>query len=123
DQEPGRPAVTRLALALVLVAAGVARADLIDRLDTPILRGVGKALAVSVGKSLPVPSASSGITFTFDPATSAFERSTEVLGQLFLERANPIGKGRFNFSVTYQWVDIDEVDGRPLDSLSDLQPI
>jgi hypothetical protein len=115
--------VTRVALVLVLVAAGVARGELNDRFDTPILRGVGKALAVSVGKSLPVPSASSGITFTFDPATSAFERDTEVLGQLFLERAHPIGKGRFNVSITYQYVDTDEVDGRALDSLSDLKPI
>jgi len=115
--------VTRVAIAGALLVAGAAHAELIDQLDTPILRGVGKALAVSVGKSLPVPSASSGITFTFDPATSAFQRSTEVLGQLFLERANPIGKGRFNVSVTYQYVDTDEVDGRPLDSLSDLKPI
>lgn len=115
--------MTRVALALLLVAAGVARGELNDRFDTPILRGVGKALAVSVGKSLPVPSASSGITFTFDPATSAFERSTEVLGQLYLERAHPIGKGRFNVSITYQYVDTDEVQGHPLDSLADLKPI
>jgi hypothetical protein len=115
--------VRRLALVVTLAVAGVARAELNDRLDTPILRGVATALAVSVGKSLPVPSASSGITFTFDPATSAFERSTEVLGQLYLERANPIGKGRFNVSVTYQYVNTDEVQGRSLASLSDPKPI
>ena len=113
----------RLALIVALAVTSVARAELNDRLDTPILRGVAQALAVSVGKSLPVPSASSGITFTFDPATSAFERSTEMLGQLYLERANPIGKGRFNLSVTYQYVNTDEVQGRSLASLSDPKPI
>lgn len=112
--------VTVLAL---LALATAARADLVDRLDTPVLRGLGQALAVSVGKSLPVPAASSGITFTFDPRTSAFERETEVLGQLFLERARPIGKGRLNVSVTYQYVHTDELDGQSLDSLSDTRPI
>src|SRR5262245_47183082 len=113
----------RVAVLVLVVLATAARADLVDRLDTPVLRGVGRALAVSVGKSLPVPTASSGITFKFDPRTSAFERDTEVLGQLFLERARPIGKGRLNLNVTYQYVDTDMFDGESLDSLSDLRPI
>jgi len=108
---------------IVLAAAATVRADLLDRLDRPVLRGLGRALAVSVGKSLPIPAASSGITFTFDPRTSAFERDTEVLGQVFLERAHPIGKGRLNVSVTYQYVETDLFDGHQLDSLSDRRPI
>lgn len=116
-----RAAVLTLLLALFLVRA--ARADVIDRLDTPVLRPLARALAVSVGKSLPVPAASSGITFTFDPSTSAFVRDTEVVGQVFLERAQPIGRGRLNVSVTYQYVDTDEYEGHPLDSLKDLNPI
>jgi hypothetical protein len=107
----------------VLALATAAQADLVDHLDTPVLRGLGRAMALSIGKSLPVPAASSGITFTFNPRTSAFERDTEVLGQLFLERARPIGKGKVNVSVTYQWVHTDEIDGTSLDSLSDLRPI
>ncbi len=112
-----------LALALVFALAALARAALNDRFDTPVLRGIGEVLAVSVGKSLPVPAASSGVTFTFDPATSAFERDTEVLGQLYLERAHPIGRGKLNVSVTYQYVDFDEVQGRSTSSLSDPKPI
>jgi len=110
-------------LLAVLALATAARADLVDRLDTPVLRGLGRALAVSVGKSLPVPAASSGITFTFNPQTSAFERETEGLGQLFLERAHPIGKGKLNVSVTYQYVATDTFDGHDLGSLSDRRPI
>jgi hypothetical protein len=112
-----------VALAVALAAAGPTRADLVDRLDTPVLRGLGQALAVSVGKSLPIPSASSGITFTFNPQTSAFERDTEMLGQIYLERAQPIGKGRLNMSVTYQYVSADTIDGQDLGSLSDTRPI
>jgi hypothetical protein len=43
-------------------------------------------------------------------------RDTEMLGQVFLERAQPIGRGRLNVSVTYQYVDTDEYEGHPLDS-------
>jgi hypothetical protein len=114
---------TAAALALVCAAATAAQADLSDRLDTPVLRGLAQALAVSVGKSLPIPAASSGITFTFDPRTSAFERDTEILGQLYLERAHPIGKGRWNVSFTYQYVAAATIDGHDLQSLSDFDPI
>jgi hypothetical protein len=115
--------VRRYAIVLVLIAATSARGALIDQLDTPVLRGLGRALAVSVGKSLPIPAASSGITFTFNPRTSAFERDTEVLGQLFLERAHPIGAGRLNASITYQYVSIDTFGRHDLDSLSDRRAI
>ena len=111
------------AVAVALLLATTASADVIDRLDTPVLRPLARALAVSVGKSLPIPAASSGVTFTFDPATSAFVRNTEVLGQVFLERAEPIGRGALNINVTYQYVDTDEYEGHPLDSLKDLNPI
>ena len=114
---------TRVIAVSVLAVATAARGELIDRLDTPVLRGLGKALAVSVGKSLPVPAASSGITFTFNPRTSAFERDTEVLGQLFLERVHPIGAGKLNVSVTYQYVATDTFDRHDLASLSDRNPI
>lgn len=114
----------RVAVAIVLLAlASAARADLDDAYDRATTRPLGRALARSVAKALPVPAASSGITFTFDPATSAFERSTEVLGQLFLERARPIGRGKLNVSLTYQYVDLDTYEGRDLDSLSDRRPI
>ena len=112
----------RAVVVALLALATAARADLVDRLDTPVLRGVGAALSASVGKSLPIPAASSGITFTFDPRTSAFERDTEVLGQVFLERARPIGKGKLNVSVTYQYVETDLFDGHDL-SFADRRPI
>ncbi len=111
------------ALALLAVLTTSAHAALIDQFDSPTFRGFGRALAVSVGKSLPIPSASSGITFTFDPRTSAFVRDTEVLGQVYLERAHPIGAGKLNVSFTYQYVSTDLFGGHDMGSLSDLRPI
>jgi hypothetical protein len=110
-----------VAAVLALVPA-LARADAVHKLDTAVGHAIGSALAGSVARALPVPSASSGITFTFDKATSAFVRETDVAGQLFLERARPIGRGKLNLSLTYQWVRLDTFDGMDLRNLHDLAP-
>jgi hypothetical protein len=81
---------------------------------------IGDALADTVARSLPVTSASPGITFTFDPSSGAFERDTDLLGQLYLERARPIGKGRWNVAVSYQHVHVDSMQGQDLDALRDV---
>jgi hypothetical protein len=114
----------RLLIALLVVAGagGVQAASLREIFFArPVTRPVGEALAASVGQALPLTAASSGVTFRFDPRTSAFERETDVLGQLFLERPRPLGRGRVNLSVSYQWVPMDTVDGEDLDELSDTQ--
>lgn len=115
--------MTRAGALAAAVLAAAATADAQVALDRAPLRPINRALARSVAKALPVPSASGGIAFEFDPRTSAFERSTEVLGQLFLERARPIGRGKLNVSLTYQWVHVDEYEGRDLEALADRRPI
>ena len=114
------------AMCLVVLVLGAAHADaasFADRLDrNPITRPIGDALAASVARSLPVPAASPGVTFTFDPETHTFRRATEVTGQLFLERAAPLGRGRRNLDLSYQWVQIDTLDGRDTDDLRDTGP-
>jgi hypothetical protein len=113
-------------IALLLLAAGVSGAQ---GAQDQSLRGiffartitnpVGVALAASVAQALPLTAASSGVTFRFDPRTSAFERETDILGQLYLERPRPLGRRRLNFNVSYQWVPLDTVDGEDLNHLSD----
>jgi hypothetical protein len=100
-----------------------ARADAVHKLDTTVGHAIGGALAGAIARALPVPSASSGITFTFDKTSSAFVRETDVAGQLFLERARPIGRGKLNLSLTYQWVRLDTFDGKDLRNLHDLTPL
>jgi hypothetical protein len=80
---------------------------------------LGRALANTVARSLPVISASPGLTFTFDPSSGAFVRDTDLLGQLYLERAQPIGKGKWNVSMSYQRVALDAVQGQELSNLHD----
>src|SRR5262249_45019598 len=123
DQVARRFVVRRISAALVLLAVvtGLARASLNEELDTPILHPLSRAYSSSIARSLPVPAASAGVTFTFNPATSAFEPATEIAGQVYLERAKPIGTGRLDLSVTYQWIHVDTFDGHDLDDLSDTQ--
>jgi hypothetical protein len=90
-----------------------------DNLSTSFEQFFARSLAESIGRSLPVTAASSGVVFTFDPTTGAFTRQAGVTGQLFLERATPIGRGKLNVSFNYQRVDIDTLEGADLGNLSD----
>jgi hypothetical protein len=94
-------------------------ATFLEKFATPTTRPIGAALADSIGRALPVIAASPGLSFSFDPATHVFRRETAVLGQLYLERARPLGRGKWNLALDYQWVRIDTVDGQDLDHLSD----
>lgn len=107
--------------AWLLVGAGsVCQArDFADSLRTEFGRGLSVALAESVGRTLPVPAASPGVVYHFDPDSGVFEPGTAILGQLFLERADPIGPGVWNVSLTYQRVAIDRFEGKDLGSLHD----
>jgi hypothetical protein len=127
-EDPGSegPGVRRGAAAIAMLAAACAgvpgaRAETFREIlgERPITRPVGDALADSIGHTLPITAASAGVTFSFNKATHAWERETDILGQLYLERPRPLGRGKLNLSVSYQWVRIDTVDGQDLDRLSD----
>jgi hypothetical protein len=45
--------------------------------------------------ALPLPSPSSGFTYTMDPTLGVFTRSTQSFGPIFAERAETMGKGKF----------------------------
>jgi hypothetical protein len=91
-----------------------------DILGPSLTRPIAEGLARSVGRALPVISASAGFVYRLDPeGFGALERETSVLGQLFLERAEPIGRRRLNLSLSYQWVRIDQFEGEDLGELRD----
>ena len=94
-----------------------------DVLRTPIEQLFAQELANSIGRSLPVLAASTGVVYRFDPDTGTFEREPVVFGQLFLERPDPLGKGHLNASISYQRVKIDTFEGRDLEALHDTHRI
>ncbi len=59
-----------------------------------------------------------GFTYAFNPELDEFERSSNSLGSVFVERPRTIGAGRFALGVSYAFVDFQELDGEDLDGLS-----
>jgi len=67
--------------------------------------------------ALPLPSPSSGFTYTMDPALGVFTRSTQSFGPIMAERAETMGKGKFAFGFGVQHFGFDNMDGVGLDAL------
>lgn len=121
--------VLRLLAATVLTFAGLAppvRADLLDVLSArvlgtarlePALSAVGPALADTVASTYPVPSASSSVTYRWNPAADTFIQDAGIGGPILGERADTIGRRLVNLSVSYSYVDLRTINGEQLDSL------
>lgn len=91
----------------------------LQRLFDPVTQEVANSLA----RGYPLIAASAGVTYRFDPVTASFEREAAMAGQIFLEQADPIGRGRFNFNVSYQHTVLDTVEGHDTHDLRDPLPI
>ena len=53
-------------------------------------------------------------SYTFDVESGAPVRSVESLGPILAERAETVGKGKFNFALSYAHVKFDEFDGQDI---------
>jgi hypothetical protein len=118
------------------LALGVGSADarsLRDALrDAPQLVGVqggepfdalADAFADTAARNLPVVSASAGFTYTYNPELEIFERNSDTLGPIFLERPDTIGEKKFNINVSFQYVQFDDYDGDSIQSLHNDNPL
>ncbi len=119
DRRLGLVARGFLVAALCATPAGAA---LVDVFRNPSLAGLnlaplGPALASTVASTYPVASASSSVTYVYNPALETFERRTRVLGPIIGERAETVGKGQTDVSLTYSWVSLATINGEDLDSL------
>ncbi len=65
--------------------------------------------------ALPIPTAASGFTYSFDPETGVFNRSTRSFGPILAERAETIGRKKVSFGASYQYFSFDELEGVDLD--------
>ncbi|HJQ85137.1 MAG TPA: transporter [Candidatus Binatia bacterium] len=84
---------------------------------------LGEAIADTAARNLPVISSSAGFTYQYNPQLEVFERTSETLGPLFLERPDTLGRGKFNVNVSYQYVDLNQLDGDETSSLEGPDPI
>jgi hypothetical protein len=114
-------------LALILVFAllcpvAAPAQDLIEQFEAAVSRA-DRAVADAFARSLPLPGASPGVTYSFDAATGTFRRDPVTFGQVYLDRAAPLGAGRFNVSFAYQYVKLEEIEGQDASDLGDPLPI
>jgi hypothetical protein len=80
-------------------------------------------IADASARALPIISSSAGFTYRYNPTLEVFERTSETLGPLYLERPDTLGKGKFNVSVSFQYVQFDAFDGTNLTKLQNKDPI
>ena len=92
------------------------------RLENSLTK-VQDALGETFARALPLPSASAGVSYAFDPATGNFQRESSTFGQVYLDRADTLGARRVNLSFAYQYVQLEELDGKSADDLRDPTPI
>src|SRR5262245_31106865 len=79
------------------------------------LAPVGAALAATVAAEYPVASASSSVVYRYDAASDTMERRAGIAGPLFGERAETIGRGFFDLSLTYSYIHFTTINGDDLD--------
>ena len=78
---------------------------------------------LSVARSqVPIPSSSGAFSFAWDSELDTFVRSEQSLGSLFAERAQTLGRGRFNVGFAYQHVDYSTLNGTSLNNIRSVQP-
>jgi hypothetical protein len=116
----------RAAIAVALLAsAAPGHADtFVDLLGRGLLdQRFAEALSQQVARSIPVPSASAGVSYveTDDPLTPG-QRVVSLAGQLYLERPETVGRRRWNVSLAYQRVRIDTLEGDDIRDLRDVDP-
>lgn len=76
-----------------------------------------KQLAPSAA-DFPAISTVPGFTFRYNPALQTFERSSESLGPVFVERPQTIGRGKLDLGLSYLFVNFEELEGEELDGLA-----
>lgn len=86
----------------------VETADSFNRLNDIISAQVG---------AIPFASAGAGFAFRYDEDLGTFVQVAESFGPVFAERADTIGKGRFNANLSYTAFKYDEFLGDDLDNL------
>ena len=67
--------------------------------------------------TIPLPSPASGFTYSFDPATGTFVRSSRSFGPILTDRGETIGRGKIALGYAYQFFSYDRLDGVSLSSV------
>jgi Putative MetA-pathway of phenol degradation len=72
-------------------------------------RELNKAIALQL-TTFPLPSSAGGFAYTTDPATGEIRLASATFGPVYAERALTIGKGRFDFGLSFQPTSFDSFE-------------
>jgi hypothetical protein len=81
------------------------------------LGALSRTLAAS-SADFPVVSTVPGFMFRYNPDIQAFEPTTGNSGSVFVERGKTLGQGKFDFGLSYLFIDYRELNGQDLDKLT-----
>jgi len=87
----------------------VAHFQSLDQPEFIAVREFNQELANQLS-SFPLASSAGGITYRFDPALGVFTRATDSFGPIYADRADTIGKGKFNLGLNYSHFEFDRIN-------------
>jgi hypothetical protein len=78
---------------------------------------IGKALfrhhiGPRIQDNIPLVSSSASYSFTYNIDLDVWERTQTTNGPILLERAETVGKGRFDLNVSYGYIHFNQINGR-----------
>lgn len=120
-----RASLLALGIAIASPARGDRLTDIFLRAEVAALdlAPLAEVLADTVASTYPIASASSSVTYGYNPKLEAFERQTRVLGPIIGERAETIGEMQINVGVSYSYVNLDTINGGELSRLENLATV
>lgn len=74
------------------------------------MRQLSTALVSQLG-TFPVTSSAGSFTFSFDPSSGTFNRSSDTFGPTYAERNQTNGKGKLSIGYALQYINFDSIDG------------
>jgi hypothetical protein len=84
--------------------------------DSPQFQAVQQFSAALANElsAFPIASSAGGFTYRFDPALGVFTRSADSFGPVYAERAETIGKGKFNIGMNFSHFSFDHINNLSL---------
>jgi hypothetical protein len=80
-------------------------------------------IANTAARSIPNITGSAGFTYRYNEQLDVFERTSDTLGPLFLERPDTLGRNKFNVNLSWTYVEFNQYDGQDLGNLQGSDPI
>lgn len=94
----------------IVLAAGAHQGHFLNARSRAAGNALNDSITSQLSSSPPVNSSAGGFTYEYDPEQGTYERTSSSFGPIFAERADTLGKGRFNYGISYLHFAFDSLD-------------